>query len=414
MRAERSNLIPVAEARERLLAAARPVETLSLAIGEAAGRVLARDVRAKLTQPPFAASAMDGYALRAEDTSILPTRHAVIGEAPAGTPFSGTVGPGEAVRIFTGGAVPAGANTVVIQENTRRAGDAVIVLEPPLRSANIRAAGSDFREGDRLLAAGTVLDGLALSLAVSGNAANVTVYRRPRLAVIATGDELVAPGGDVAPGQIINSVAPGLASLAVRWGAEMLPVGHARDDEGAVRAAFDAASGADIVVFIGGASVGDYDLVKPALKARGLVLDFEKAALKPGKPVWAGHIGALHVLGLPGNPVSAFVCAHLFLKPLIHQVTGRDGTAACAFASALLQTPLGPNGGRESFLNGTLRVEEGRLLAYAYPRQDSSFLSALGQARCLIGRAAGAPAAARGAIVPILPLDRECSGGWSL
>lgn len=403
MTSERPSLTPVAEARRLMLADARPVDTESIPVADAAGRVLAQAAVARVTQPPFAASAMDGYALRYADLAALPTRLSVIGEAPAGAPFQGEVGAGQAVRIFTGGMLPAGADTVVIQEDTARDGGTVEVREAPAEGAHIRNAGIDFKDGDTLLEAGTRLDGLALALIAAGNNAHVTVYRRPRLAIMATGDELVTPGSELAPGQVVNSIAPGLAALATDWGMEVIHVGHATDSEAAIQAELVQLLKADVAVLIGGASVGDYDLVKPALMAKGLKMDFSKTALKPGKPVWSGHIGGVRLIGLPGNPVSAFVCAHLFLKPALYALTGRNADDAVAMLAAVLDAPLPGNGGREAFVNARARAEGGRIVVTPVRRQDSGLLSPLGRANCLINREVGASPAASGDSVSILP-----------
>jgi molybdopterin molybdotransferase len=376
-----------------------PVEAVPVAL--ASGRVLAADVAARTTQPPHAASAMDGYALRHAD--ISPTASLiVIGEAPAGAPFAGAVAAGQAVRIFTGGLVPRGADTVVIQEDVTAADGRITVREAPPLGDNIRGEGIDFRQGDRLAGHGDVLDGLCLSLIAAGNVAEVPVYRRPRIALLATGDELVPPGSILAPGQVVNSIAPGLAALCRDWGAEVVHVGHARDSEAAIQAELAEIRKADVAVMIGGASVGDYDLVKPALEAGGLVLTFSKTALKPGKPVWSGRIGRTRILGLPGNPVSAFVCAYLFLKPLVFALTGRDGEAAVALVPARLDGSLKANGPREAFMNASARLEDGILTVRPRRRQDSGLLSPLGRANCLINRPSKAEALEEGAMVPIL------------
>jgi molybdopterin molybdotransferase len=394
--------MPVTEARGLMLAQTAPLPVEQVPIALASGRVLAADVAARTTQPPYAASAMDGYALRHADIASPSATLTVIGEAPAGTPFAGTVTAGQAVRIFTGGLVPKGADTVVIQEDVTAEDGRVTVREAQTHGDNIRGAGIDFRQGDRLAAQGQVLDGLSLSLVASGNVAQVPVYRRPRIALLATGDELVPPGSALAPGQVVNSIAPGLAALCRDWGAEVVHIGHARDTEAAIQAELAEIRKADVAVMIGGASVGDYDLVKPALEAGGLVLTFSKTALKPGKPVWSGRLGATRILGLPGNPVSAFVCAHLFLKPLAFALTGRDGEAAVALVPARLDGALAANGPREGFMTASARLENGVLTVRPRRRQDSGLLSPLGRANCLINRPSRAEPLEDGAMVPIL------------
>jgi len=401
MTSPRPPLMPVGEARRLMLAETAPLPAESLPVAEACGRVLAADVAARTTLPLAAASAMDGYALRHADISPA-ARLTVIGEAPAGAPFSGRVAAGQAVRIFTGGLVPDGADTVVIQEDVTAADGCITVREAPVPGDNIRGAGLDFHAGDALASRGQVLDGLSLSLLAAGNVPEVPVHRRPRIALLATGDELVPPGSPLVPGQVVNSIAPGLAALCRDWGAEVVHVGHARDSEAAIQAELAEICKADVAVMIGGASVGDYDLVKPALEARGLALTFSKTALKPGKPVWSGRIGATRVLGLPGNPVSAFVCVYLFLKPLVFALTGRDGEVAVSLIPARLEGTLRANGPREGFLNASARLDGGMLTVRPRRRQDSGLLSPLGRANCLINRPSKAGPLENGAMVPIL------------
>lgn len=402
MTSARTPLMPVIEARGLMLAetTALPAETRPVA--QAAGRVLTADMMARSTQPPFAASAMDGYALRHADMAALPARVTVIGEAPAGTPFEGEVNAGQAVRIFTGGLVPKGTDTVVIQEDVTVDGGSITIREAQSIGNNIRAAGTDFKKGDRLAARGDMLDGLTLSLLAAGNIPDVPVHRRPRIAILSTGDELVPPGTALKPGQVVNSIAPGLAALCRDWGTEVIHVGHARDTEAAIQAELAEIMKADVAIMIGGASVGDYDLVKPALEAKGLTLTFSKTALKPGKPVWSGCIGKTRILGLPGNPVSAFVCSFLFLKPLIFVLTGREGEGAVALTQARLDGVLKANGPREAFMNASARLEAGILKVRPRRRQDSGMLSPLGHANCLINRTGGAEALEDGAMVSIL------------
>lgn len=403
MTSARPPLMPVVEARRLMLAATGRLATETLPIAEAGGRVLTDSVAARVTQPPFAASAMDGYAVRHADVAQVPARLTVIGEAPAGQPFEGTVNGGQAVRIFTGGVVPGGADTVVIQEDVTAGEDGITVNEEQKQGDNIRAAGIDFAQGDVLAGVGETLDGLTLSLLAAGNVPAVMVYRRPRIAIMASGDELVPPGAALAPGQVVNSIAPGLAALCREWGTDVVHVGHAGDTEAAIQAELAELLKADVAVMIGGASVGDYDLVKPALDKKGLTLDFSKTALKPGKPVWSGRIGKTCILGLPGNPVSAFVCSYLFLKPLLFALTGRDPEQAVVLVRARLDGTLKPNGPREAFLNAQARLEDGVLTVRAARRQDSGLLSPLGHANCLINRAPRAEALEDGAEVNILP-----------
>lgn len=399
------SLLPVEIALERLLSGAsrRPAETL--AIAECAGRVLAAPLMALRTQPPFPASAMDGYAIRAADVETVPATLTVIGQAPAGLPFVGVVGPGEAVRIFTGGVVPEGADTVLIQENTRPiSGHTVEVTETVARGKNIRRKGLDFEAGESLLEAGRVLDAAALSLAAAANHARLDVVSRPLVAILATGDELLPPGSEVGPGQIIASNMYGVAAIAREAGASVLDLGIAADRDEAIEAALRRATdaGADIIVTIGGASVGDHDLVQQALKAHGAAIDFWKIAMRPGKPLMAGMLGGRHVLGLPGNPVASLVCSHVFLKPLIARLAGRP--APDGPVPGFLGADLPANDLRQDYLRAIAVTEGGRLVARPSPIQDSSMLRVLADANALIVRPPHAPAARAGAPCALLML----------
>src|SRR5262245_44786177 len=318
-------LLPVADALAQVLEGAAPLPPESVPLAEAEGRVLAADLAARRTQPPADVSAMDGYAVRATDVASAPAHLRVIGEVAAGRPFPGEVGAGEAARIFTGGVMPAGTNTVVIQELTEREGDIIAIGKPSPRGKNVRGAGLDFSTGDVHLKKGRRLTGRDIALAAAMNHAVLPVYRRPKIAIVATGDELVPPGTEPGPGQIVYSNVFALAAVARREGADVIDLGilpdRLEETIAGVRRARD--SGADVLLTAGGASVGDYDLVQPALAAEGLALSFWKVAVRPGKPLLSGRLGAMRVLGLPGNPVSAYVCAVLFLVPLLRRLTGR-------------------------------------------------------------------------------------------
>ncbi len=324
--------MPVAEALARVLADAKPLPAQSVPLHDALGRVLTEDVKALRTQPPDTLSAMDGYAVRAADVAQAPATLHVIGEVAAGHPFEGEVKAGQAARIFTGGVMPKGADTVVVQEITEREGHTVIIQKPTAKARNVRGQGIDFSEGQILLAKGTRLTGRDLMLAAAMNHPAVNVHRRPKVAVIGTGDELVAPGSKPAPGEIVYSNGFALIAMAEREGAEVTDLGIARDSiediAAAVRRARD--GGADILVTSGGASVGEHDLVQRALAAEGLDLSFWRVALRPGRPMMHGRLGAMQVLGVPGNPVSSYVCAFLFLVPLIRRLAGRSDVGACA------------------------------------------------------------------------------------
>lgn len=398
-------LLPLAEAQRRILDGVVPLPGESVDLLTAIGRVLADDVMATLTQPPFDASAMDGYGVRAADITSVPATLRVIGESNAGGPFSGTVGSGEAVRIFTGAAVPAGADTVVIQEDTRRGGNDVTITAAPAAGANIRAAGGDFRTGDRLLVSGRLLDASAITLAAAGGHARLEVRRRPRVAILATGDELVEPGGNLAAGQIISSNSFGLAALVQQFGGEPELLGIAGDNLDALRAKLELAAGADVLVTIGGASVGDRDLVKPALEAHGMTLDFWKVAIRPGKPMLFGRRGDTRILGLPGNPLSCLIAARIFLVPLLFALLGRTDQPLKEHAAALTHD-VPANGPRQHYMRANSKDGEAALpQVTALYVQDSAHMSALVAADVLIVRPPDAPAARAGDVVRVLPLD---------
>lgn len=391
-------LMPVADAMASVLdgAAALPEEMAALHLAH--HRVLARDLASLRTQPPADMSAMDGYAVRAVDTTTIPARLTVIGEAAAGTPFDVALKPGEAVRIFTGGVVPPGADAVVIQEDTAREGDTVIVNEAIATGRNIRRAGIDFREGDVLLRAGRRLTDRDLSLAAGMNYPQLPVHRRPRVAVLATGDELVLPGSTPLPGQIVLSNGYALHALAQQEGADTIDLGIAADTLDATTAAIRRArdSGADILVTTGGASVGDHDLMHVALQAEGVDLAFWKIALRPGKPMMHGRLGAMRVIGLPGNPVSSYVCAFLFMAPLIRALSGRHDVQH-AIEPAVLGNDLPANDRRQDYLRARIeRRADGAIVATTVSHQDSSLLANLAQAQALILRPPHAPATAVG------------------
>lgn len=399
-------LMPVAEALARVLADADPLPAESAPLLEAHGRVLAADLKALRTQPPANVSAMDGYAARAADVASVPARLKLVGEVAAGHPFDGKIGAGEAARIFTGGVVPPGADTIVIQENTTRAGGAVVVTVSAGKGRHIRAAGLDFESGKVLLAKGRRLSDRDLALAAAMNHPTVPVHRRPKVAVLATGDELVMPGSDPGFGEIVYSNGYATMALARREGCEVVDLGIVPDrlDEtaAAVRRARD--SGADVLVTSGGASVGDYDLVQKALAAEGLALSFWKVALRPGRPMMHGRLAGMHVLGLPGNPVSSYVCAVLFLIPLIRRLCGRSDVEP-APGPALLGCDLPENDERTDYLRARLAsVADGLPIATPFPLQDSSMLVPLAEADCLLIREPHAPAAKAGSRCTILKL----------
>ncbi|RWB56113.1 gephyrin-like molybdotransferase Glp [Mesorhizobium sp.] len=398
-------LVPVAEALERLLdgAAALPGESVPLA--DAAGRVLAEPVVALRTQPPFEASAMDGYAVRSADVASAPARLSVIGVAPAGRGFTGSVGDGEAVRIFTGAPLPEGADTVVIQENVRAPGGGDIeVMEPTAQGRNVRRRGLDFGQGDMLLERGRLLDPAALSLAASANHPNLDVVRQPLVAIIATGDELLPPGSELGPDQIISSNAYGVIATAQSVGARALDLGIAADRHDAIAALVKkaVAAGADVLVTLGGASVGDHDLIHDVLTGEGMKLDFWKIAMRPGKPLMFGRLGNIRCIGLPGNPVASLVCSQLFLKPLLARLGGR--LYRPDIRTARLGAAMHANDLRQDYVRATVREDAATLVATPFGIQDSSMLRMLADANGLIVREPFAPAAEAGAECSVLML----------
>ncbi|MGK2739864.1 molybdopterin molybdotransferase MoeA [Tepidicaulis sp. LMO-SS28] len=398
-------LLPVDEAIEKIGAAVKPLAAEMVSLEDAAGRRLTADVIAKRTQPPFDASAMDGYAVRAADLSPLPAALKVIGEAPAGRAFEGRLQPGEAVRIFTGGVLPEGADTVVIQEDTERDGNTVRVLEAPAKGRHIRLAGLDFREDATVLAAGTKLGPAELSLAAAAGHVLLEVYRRPRIAFFATGDELVPPGEIPGPSQIIASTGAGLAALIREAGGEPLDLGIARDTRESLLEKAAAAKDADMLVTLGGASVGEHDLVQGVLGEAGLKVGFWKIAMRPGKPLMFGDFAGRPFLGLPGNPVSALVCAELFLTAALARLQG-GAARHPALLPARLGAPLGENDTRRDYIRATLEDGPEGPVATALPVQDSSMLSGLARAGCLIVRDPHSPTLDAGASVRVLPLKR--------
>jgi molybdopterin molybdotransferase len=391
-------LMPVAEALARVLADARPLAAEAAPLAQAHGRVLAADVAALRTQPPADVSAMDGYAVRSADVAKAPVKLKLVGEVAAGHPFRGAVGAGEAARIFTGGVLPPGTDTIVIQENTVREGEAVVVTVASGKGKHVRVEGLDFKRGAVLLTKGRRLSDRDLALAAAMNHPTVPVHRCPKVALLATGDELVMPGGTPGFGQIVYSNGYATMALVRREGCEVIDLGIAPDRLAETAAGVRRARevGADILVTSGGASVGDYDLVREALAAEGLALSFWKVALRPGRPMMHGRLGPMHVLGLPGNPVSAYVCAVLFLLPLIRQLAGRSDVAP-APDTARLGRDLPANDERADYLRAVLTTgPDGIAVATPAPVQDSSMLMPLARADCLLIREPFAPAAKAG------------------
>ncbi|MBN9604806.1 MAG: molybdopterin molybdotransferase MoeA [Afipia felis] len=398
-------LMPVADALNSILDGIQALPEEDVGLDDALHRTLARDIAALRTQPPAPMSAMDGYAVRTED-ALKGARLEVIGESAAGRPFSNSVGAGEAVRIFTGGVVPDGADTIVIQEDVQREHNSITLAEAAPLPRHIRKAGIDFREGDVLLKQGTLLSDRDLSLAASMNHPTLPVRRKPKVAILATGDELVMPGSQPGPGQIIYSNAYAIRALIRNSGAEPIDLGIARDTMEDTRAAIRRAEAlnVDILLTTGGASVGEHDLVKPSFEAEGIDIKFWKIALRPGKPMMHGHKGAMSVIGLPGNPSSSYVCSFLFVVPLIRALSGRAQVGHC-IEHAILGHDLPANDHRQEYLRARIVTnEDGVAVASAVSHQDSSLLNNLSVADVLLIRPPHAPAALAGARCEIIRL----------
>jgi molybdopterin molybdotransferase len=404
-------MLSVEEARKRITEAAKPLAAEQVALLDAFGRVLAEDLVARRTQPPTAVSAMDGYAVRAADVATVPVDLKVIGSAPAGSAHDGALGPGEAVRIFTGAPVPTGADAIVIQEDTEVAGDIVTVKESSPLGHYVRPAGLDFREGDTLLTEGRALTARDIGLAAAMNRPWLMVRRRPRVAILATGDEVVMPGDPVGPNQIVSSNGLALAASVRVFGGEPILLGIAPDDRDALARMAAGAAGADMLLTTGGASVGDHDLVQSVLGEGGLEVDFWRIAMRPGKPLMFGRMGGALMIGLPGNPVSTLVCALLFVKPAIDTMLGLAQNAQRP-PTARLAAPLPENDTRQDYLRATAETDpHGALIVRAFQKQDSSMMAPLAHADCLIVRPPHAPAAAEGDPVEVVMIPQ---GPWRL
>jgi molybdopterin molybdotransferase len=402
-------MLAVDEALARITAAFRPLPAEWVHLAAARGRVLAQDLVATRDQPPQAISAMDGYAVRAADLASGEATLRLVGAAPAGGGFEGALRPGETVRIFTGGPLPEGADAVAIQENATPEGERVRLagaLEP---GTHVRPAGLDFRKGETGLAAGRLLTARDLGFAAALNHAWLPVRRRPRIALLATGDELVRPGEPLGAHQITNSNSIALAAMVEAWGAAPMDLGIARDQPEALAAFAAELAGVDLVVTLGGASVGEHDLVRQVLGEHGLELDFWQIAMRPGKPLMFGRIKGVPLLGLPGNPVSAGVCAVLFVRAVICTLLGLDPRPP--EVPAVLGSALGPNDRREEYLRSSARWRpDGRLEVHPAARQDSSMLATFARADCLVKRAAHAPAMPAGTTVTALLLGPAALG----
>src|SRR5690348_3996726 len=397
-------MIPVAEAQERLIAMIAPLGAEQVSLADALGRVLAEDVIARRTQPPWAVSAMDGYAVRAADVATVPVKLKVAGAVPAGKAYDATVKPGEAVRIFTGAPVPEGADTIVIQEDTERQGDVVEVREGAPKGRYVRPAGLDFREGEIGLKAGRRLSPSDIGFAAAMNRPWLLVHRQPRVAILPTGDEVVMPGDPVGPNQIVSSNGIALAALVTECGGVPVHLAIAPDDNSALQRIATGAAGADLLLTTGGASVGDHDLVREALGASGLTLDFWTVAMRPGKPLMVGRYKDTPMIGLPGNPVSTLVCGLLFAKPAMAKMSGLAQVFEPPIR-ARLKIPLEANDRRQDYLRATVsRAADGTLEAEPFKKQDSSMISLLARADCLVVRAPHAAPAKAGDWVEIIAL----------
>ena len=394
-------MISVEEALSRLLEPLTPLPPEQISLVEGLGRVLAEDVAARRTQPPFAVSAMDGYAVRAEDLREIPVYLRIVAEVPAGAGFAGHVGAGEAARIFTGAPLPAGTDTIVIQEDTERDGDRVRVLEGAPRGRYVRREGLDFAEGEVLLRAGRRLTARDIGLLAAMNRPWLFVHRRPRIGIMSTGDEIVMPGDPIGPHQIVSSNSLSLAAFVAACGGVPVSAGNAPDDPEALRRMAAAMNGVDLLVTSGGASVGEHDLVREALAADGFELDFWQIAMRPGKPLMVGRYRGTAMIGLPGNPVSTLVCALLFIKPALDRLSGTAAEPETAIAR--LAVALAKNDRRQDYLRSRLsRGADGELEVSPFEIQDSSMMRLLADAECLVVRPPHAPALAAGNIVPII------------
>ena len=400
-----ADLISVEQARTKIIDAFKPLACETVALNDAHGRVLGETIAARRTQPPVAVSAMDGYAVRACDVATTPISLSVIGEAPAGGAFDGLVGPGQAVRIFTGGPVPKGADAIVLQEETDMGPETVEIKEAPPLGQHIRCAGIDFSEGDELINAGTYLTARHIGLAAAMNYPDLPVTRKPVIALLATGDEIVRPGDPIGPNQIVSSNGPALSALIKAQGGEPKDLGIARDTEDSIRTLIKGAVGTDLLITMGGVSVGDKDLVRKVLSEEGMEINFWRIAMKPGKPLMFGQLGDVPVLGLPGNPVSSLVCAILYLKPAIDHMLGRP-KSAMQMTRAILGADLAANNFREDFMRASLDLDvDGNACASPFNLQDSSQMATLARAGCLIHRPANAPPAKAGDAVNVIALS---------
>jgi molybdopterin molybdotransferase len=403
-------MLTVRDAHARVIAAFEALPSELVSVADAAGRVLATPPAARLTQPPSDLSAMDGYAMRAADVPTVPTTLEVVGQAPAGGSYDNVLMAGQAVRIFTGGPLPRGADAIVIQEDTKADGDKITIIEAPTLGRHIRKAGLDFKTGDTLFKTGQLLTTRDVALAAAMNQPWLSVHRKPRVAILSTGDELVMPGEPVGRNQIVSSSGVAVAALVRAWGGEPTLFDIARDDAKLIQDRIAAGAQHDLLVTLGGASVGDHDLVQGALKAQGFALDFWKIAMRPGKPLMFAAKERARVLGLPGNPVSTMVCALLFLKPALERMLGQPGELV-ATRPALVAVDLKANDQREDYVRARLSPgADGAVTVEPHKVQDSSMLSVLAWANGLLVRPAHDPARKAGDIVQVIDLSGLAGG----
>ncbi|MCW5736858.1 MAG: molybdopterin molybdotransferase MoeA [Enhydrobacter sp.] len=406
----KSPLLSVSEAHARVIAAFSPLPAELVSVADAAGRVLAVAPQARLTQPPADLSAMDGYAVRVEDVPAVPATLTVVGEAAAGGSYDHALAPGEAVRIFTGGPLPMGADSIVIQEDTEAKGDKIVVLEAPTSGRHIRRAGLDFSVGDTPLAPGRTLTTRDVALAAAMNLPWLGVHRKPRIAILSTGDELVMPGEPVGRNQIVSSSGLAVAALVRAWGGDPTLFEIARDDDALIQDRIAAGAQHDMLITLGGASVGDHDLVQDALKAQGFTMDFWRIAMRPGKPLMFAAKDRARVLGLPGNPVSTMVCALLFLKPAMERMTGQVGDLPPTL-KARLAVDLKANDQRQDYIRSlATRLHDGSLTVVPHRVQDSSMLSVLAWCNALLARPPHDPARKAGDLVDVIDLTTAANG----
>lgn len=396
-------MISVQEATRRITLSARIVASEPVALADADARVLSSDIVARSEQPPGDISSMDGYAVRAADVAEVGTTLRVVGESAAGHPFSGRLGRGESVRIFTGALMPEGADTVLVQEDAVVHGAEVQFRDPATRLRHVRQAGFDFKPGDVLLPKGHRLTPRDLALLAAADYSNVGVRKRPRVMFAATGDELSLPGEPRKSGGIVASSGYGLSALIRRWGGDPVDLGIVPDRVEAIEKIVSAATESDLFLTIGGASVGEHDLIQRALKSSGFTLDFWKIAMRPGKPLIFGRLGSTPFIGLPGNPVSTLVCALLFVRPAIAALLGTPREQEMLRATLAGELPA--NDARQDYLRAKLRSDKGGQMVEPLDRQDSSHLSAFARADCLIVRKPHALPVRTGDKVEIIMLD---------